>query len=724
MLKYIYSIIALFICSGLSAQESFDSDQTSASNVRLTITNIGTFGNSLDGYRDGTGNPSCEYPAGSGIEHLFESGIWLGGMTNGNVAVSTSAYDNTSGYTPGAPGFEMTAELGAQLVERSTLFDSKFFDPRAVSHQDFVAYFSDKNTRVPTASGNGPIIQNHTNPMNVDVTMETYNWNFNFSDFMVIVNLECVNNGSNTYQGFYAGLWGNTVVRNVNLTPAGSGGVEFYNKGGNGFMDSLSMAYCYDAQGDLGFTESYIAQRFLGAQDKKGFHHPKLDSTFNQQTQQWELDNFKLNYNAWTFNGTADPIYFFPTNEQARYSKMVNGLNQHPCWTDPSSGPCVGSINQDIQAQLNTAGNRSDLVSAGPFADFAPGDTITFAFAYVLARKNDDGNPNSDNTFDQRLNLMNNATWAQQAFNGEDQNFNGILDSNEDSNGDGILTRYILPTPPSTPKTRVIPGDNAIDIYWADNSRNTIDPISNEKDFEGFRVYLSKLGFDVSGVQDLAQSFNLISEYDIKANGFFKETGFDSVRLASPKYFDGDTNAYLYKYSIKNIPNGWQYAVAVTAFDRGNPESNLESLESSFLANNFRVFAGTAINEDLKENAPFAYPNPYYYGAAWEGVSNFQEESRKMIFANLPARCKIRIFTVAGDFIDEIHHDQDYNGDDIRWFKTFGAEEADENRFSGGEHAWDLLSLDSQIISRGLYMFSVEDLDSGEKSIGKFVIIK
>ena len=126
----------------------------------------------------------------------------------------------------------------------------------------------------------------------------------------------------------------------------------------------------------------------------------------------------------------------------------------------------------------------------------------------------------------------------------------------------------------------------------------------------------------------------------------------------------------------------------------------------------------------MKANEPFAYPNPYYYGAAWEGQSNFQEESRKMIFANLPKRCQIRIYTVAGDFIDDIYHDQDYDGGDIRWFQTFGSENAEDNVFSGGEHAWDLLSLDSQIISRGLYMYSVEDLDTGEKFTGKFVIIK
>jgi hypothetical protein len=79
---------------------------------------------------------------------------------------------------------------------------------------------------------------------------------------------------------------------------------------------------------------------------------------------------------------------------------------------------------------------------------------------------------------------------------------------------------------------------------------------------------------------------------------------------------------------------------------------------------------------------------------------------------------------VAGDFIDEFTHSPDYTGNDIRWFRTFGSEVPSQNVFSGGEHAWDLLSLNSQIISRGLYMYSVKDLETGEVFLGKFVIIK
>lgn len=74
----IFSVLTQF-----SAGQSFQEKSTSASQVRLSVTNVGTFGNAFRGYRDGTGTPSCEFPAGSGTEHLFESGIWIGGVDAG-----------------------------------------------------------------------------------------------------------------------------------------------------------------------------------------------------------------------------------------------------------------------------------------------------------------------------------------------------------------------------------------------------------------------------------------------------------------------------------------------------------------------------------------------------------------------------------------------------------------------------------------------------------------
>ncbi len=696
--------------------QAFQSEITSASNIRMAVSNFGTFGNSFDGYRDGSGTPSCMFPAGSGIENLFEGGIWVGGKLNGaDIRVTTAAIDAPSGYTAGAGGFETYALT--PLINRSSLFDSKNYSADAVSHEDFVSTISDTVQFYPGTSirVGGP---NHQ-PMGIEITMETYNWNYLFSDFVVFVNFTIKNTGSNYYDDLYVGLWNNTVVRNVNITPPG--GANFYNKGGNGYLDSLNLNYCFDATGDPGFTDNYIGQKFLGASDKEGFHSPQIDSNYNQLTGQWELDNFKANYQAWVFNDfTAQ--FAAPSNEGQRYDKMREGLNYSPCWNNPNDPGCPG--NKDYQALLGQAGNRSDLISAGPFARFEPGDEVVVTFAYVLAKKNEDGQPASANTPTQRMNLVSNAGFSQETYNGEDVNFNGILDDGEDLDGDGKITRFILPTPPATPITKVIAQDDKIDIYWTNNSVESIDPISNKADFEGFRIYLSTLGFDVNGTSNLAESLKLIASFDSLGNGKFFDTGFDDIKLVEEKTFEGDTNVYQFRYTINNINNGWQNAVAVTAFDKGDEERNIQSLESSYLANDYRVFAGTEANSSMEKNEPFAYPNPYYYGAAWEGQSNFQEESRKMIFANLPARCNIRIYTVAGDFIDEIQHNESYDGSDIRWFKTFGSENEEDNIFSGGEHAWDLLSFGSQIISRGLYMFSVEDLDTGEKFTGKFIIIK
>jgi hypothetical protein len=691
--------------------QSFDEKTTSASNVRLNVSNVGTIGNAFRGYRDGSGNPSCEFPAGSGVEHLFEGGIWVGGLIDGTqTAVSTSAFDAPSGYATGRGGFEFTVPVGSSLKTRSSLQSSPFFTPDAISHQDYVSNFTDRNLVVP---GTNIPIAGHEQPLGIDVKMEALNWNYSFSDFFVILNFEITNMGTSTLDSVYVALWTNTVVRNLNVTAAGSGGAAFYNKGGNGYLDTLKLAYCYDNAGDLGFTESYVGQKFLGAQDKTGFLHPDI------------VPHFKDHYNSWEFNSTTNPIFFLPNSEAARYQKMTFGLNDEECWKDGS--PCGGTSFIDL---LNLPGNRSDLLSVGPFRKVLPGETISVAYAIVLGQKNEDGLPNSVNSITQQKIIRDNANWAQVAYNGEDKNFNGVLDEDEDTDKDGKLTRFILPAPPNIPQTRVVTTDNQIDIYWSDNAESSIDPITREKDFEGYRVYMTQLGFDVTQVQDLSSDLTKIAEYDIASNKLFYDIGFEKIRLKEPITFEADQDdqgnliQYWYKYTIKNVLNGWQYAVSVSAFDRGNKNSNLESLESSLLSNNFRAFAGKPKNENLSQNIPFAYPNPYYAGSSWEGQSNFQEQSRKMYFANLPAECTIRIFSVAGDLIDEIDHNQEYNGSDIRWNKTFGAENPDKNIFSGGEHAWDLLSQHTQILARGLYIFTVEDHATGKFYKNSFAIIK
>lgn len=692
-------VLTLFLTSiilpGLRGQSLVDPEGTervtTAGNIGLTVTNIGIVGNSFRGNFTLNGWPSCEFPRGSGIEHMFEGGFWTGGLVNGQKLVTSGAIDAVSGYSPGAGGFEFTSAVGGTLEERSSLFDSPNYDPNAISHQDFYSDFSDTSIFVP---GTSIQINGHDNPLGLAVHFETYNWNYSFANFFVILNFTLTNVGNNVIDDPYLGYWLDGVIRNVNITfPSGS---AFFNKGGNGYLDSLYMGYEFDAAGDVGFTDSYLGLKFLGAEDKNGFHSPYLDSTF------------KVNYQTWQFRNAADPLYFFPDNDnQAQYDKMSTGLNYR------------GDFNTVIRPNIATPSNRSTLVAAGPFAALNPGESINIAFALVCARKNQDGNPNADDTDEQKANLITNALWAQTAFNGEDINANGVLDPGEDRDANGVITRYILPSPPDIPNTKFVASDHQIDVYWTKNAESSIDPISNRQDFEGYRLYKSTVGFDIQDRQDIFESLKLVAEFDKEGNGLFFDNGFQEIELATPDTINGIP--YYYKYSFENLQNGWQHAVALTAFDEGDEVNNLESLESASLSNMARVFPGKPSNTAFEFGDPYVYPNPYYAGAAWEGSSSF-EEDRKIIFANLPRHCMVRIYTVAGDFVDSFEHTSEYSGEDIRWYETYSDRET--TAFSGGEHAWDLLSKDNQIIARGIYLFAVEDLDAGKNFQGKFVVIK
>lgn len=678
------------------SQGFFDEKLTTASNIRMTINNLGMIGNAFKGSYTVLGYPSCEYPANSGVEHLFDGALWIGAKVNGtDIVVSTGAIDDSYGYSTGKAGFEFTAELGSKITERSTLLESPFFSPYAISHQDFVADFTDKYTIIPGTSI--PIEDIEQGPLYADVHFEAYNWNYSFANFFVILNYTIINRGTNTWKDVYVGFWADPVVRNVNITPAGSGGSAFYNKGGNGYIDSLFLGYEFDAIGDPGFTDSYFGLKFLGAQHQDTFKHPNVDTTFH------------VYFNSWTFRDFQS-AYRTPINDNERYQRLSSGLNERPDWETV------------IKPQLKSPLNRSIMVSVGPFYEVPPGDSINVVFAIVCAKKYEDGNPTSADTDLQKSLLIKNAQWAQAAFNGEDRNMNGLLDPGEDIDQNGKITRYILPAPPDIPKTRYVIDNNSIKIYWSNNAEFSIDPISRKQDFEGYRIYRTQVGFDLTDVQDVLNQLHLIAQFDRPNNGIGYDNGFDKIRLPQPITFPNDTTTYYYLYEIKPIQNGWQHAVVLTAFDSGDPDNQLESLESSLLSNMKRIFPGTPPNDNFQNGNPFVYPNPYYGGAAWEGNLSY-EENRKIIFANLPAHCVVKIYNLAGELIYEFeHHAFQTELNDTEWFNTYSDPEA--TQFSGGEHAWNLLSKDQQIIARGTYIFTVHDLSSGKIFRGTFVIIR
>lgn len=696
--RQIISIFSAFFFTFVAiAQQSFDSKSVDVGNIGLSVTNVGTVGRP-DVRNDPQGPPSLEYPLHSGIEHLFEGGLWIGAMVNGQVAVSTASVDYPTGYTTGAGGFEFTAELGNTIKQRSTLTNSDYFSFDAISHQDLVIDFSDKNVIVP---GTTTEIFGHSIPLKSDVHLETYAWNYSFADYFVILDYTITNNSSDTWDSVYLGMWTDLVVRNVNV--ATDGGAAFFNKSGGGFVDSCQALYAFDVNGDPGYTNSYGASQFLGVEWRGLFLHPNTKDSIISLG----YPEPKVHANFWVFRTFDGSQFGAPSSDVERYEKMSQGLN----FKNPS-------LVQTIQSPSN----RVQLLSMGPIREINPGETVKMALAFVCARQLETGGttgPTMDTDY-ARTELLEHLGWAKRTYNGEDLNGNGKLDLTEDLNNNGQLDRYILPEPPDMPNVKVVPSSGTVDIYWDDIAESSLDPISKKKDFEGYRIYRTNVGDDFN--PDLIGEANLIAQFDKPGNNIGYNNGFQAVKLQQPVYFEDDTIAYVYHMKLDQLLNGWQYLLMVTAFDEGDENLNIPSLESSFIANSFRVWPGTIPADfNLSDTEPGVYPNPYRISAAWDGAS---ATTRKLYFYNLPARCTITVYTLAGDVVAVLDHDADtYKGDDAQWYSNYGGA-SDKRHFAGGEHAWDILSESKQTITQGLYLFSVKNLETGNVKSGRFAVLK
>ena len=119
---------------------------------------------------------------------------------------------------------------------------------------------------------------------------------------------------------------------------------------------------------------------------------------------------------------------------------------------------------------------------------------------------------------------------------------------------------------------------------------------------------------------------------------------------------------------------------------------------------------GTAPPETVGQVA--VVPNPYRgdasyssYKPPWEIIGEtgrWLEQDRRIQFINLPDQCEIKIYTIAGDLVNTLAHDNPING-----FED-----------------WNLTSAGGQTIASGIYLFSVRDSRNGKVQVGRFVVVK
>jgi hypothetical protein len=673
----------------VSAQNVFERKAVEVSNLGISFTNVGTIGR--PNVRNvPVGEPSMEYPRGSGTEHLFEAGIWLGANVNGEIRVSTSAVTNAAGYSQGAAGFEFTND-GALFLERSSLQNNPNFSPVAISHQDLIATFTDRNTTIGNQA-----IAGHTTPLYADITMESYNWNFGFTEALTIIKYEITNNSQDTWQDVFFGIYSDMVVRNITTTV--ETGSAFFNKGGMGWLDEQYAMYIFDrGSSDQPRVNTYGSNVILGTEYRGVEFHPRR----SEQVIEAGLQPPRVGPDFWLF-GSGAGAFSRPNDDLERYNRMAV---QWP-------------LEENREALRNDGytanGNYIQLNTIGPFPVINSGETVSVYIAFVAAQMPEAfqgiipaevGNVDDYDNEASRANLVENIDWAYRLFDGTE-------------NEDGTRTRFLVPEPPTVPEIRIELNAGTASVFWSDISESSIDPVTQVEDFAGYKLYRTNIGDDIAGT--ISSNAQVLREWDKPGSGVGYNTGFDEIRLDSPVTFPGDPVEYNYRYDVSGMLNGWQYLFSVTAFDEGDDRT--PPLETSVNANAIRVFPGTVVNtnfeSDDEEYQVGVYPNPYRVNAAWDGSTPF---NRRLMFYNLPARAEVRVYTLAGEVVARFDHDSETYTGDTRWFRDFSS----SNRLlSGGEHAWDLLSKANQNLTTGLYLYTVYDKESGKVQRGRFVVIK
>lgn len=193
------------------------------------------------------------------------------------------------------------------------------------------------------------------------------------------------------------------------------------------------------------------------------------------------------------------------------------------------------------------------------------------------------------------------STGPMKLEKGESQRFSMVILFGEDLN-DLLLNSqtsvrileadYQFAQPPNKPIATAVPGDGRVTLFWDAKSEDSIDPLTGEQDFEGYKIYRSR-------------DYNFTDVYtitDANGNAFLGQALFD-VNTGLPAQFDldneysglagieyvgrgirydlGDNTGLVHEYVDSTVSNGVQYYYAIIAYDRGTddlPPSETQSV--------------------------------------------------------------------------------------------------------------------------------------------------
>ncbi len=238
------------------------------------------------------------------------------------------------------------------------------------------------------------------------------------------------------------------------------------------------------------------------------------------------------------------------------------------------------------------------------------------------------------------------------------------------------------------PQLSGTPSDRQVTLTWSNQLdveyvNTAVNPAVN--DLEGYRLYRT--------TDPLLSTWEKIADIPMQ---FKNET---TVRDAAYTYADDE-----------NVHNGFTYYYCLTAYRTTVAGKLEESVKLSDLKNIGNQPNAVAVQPRTNAAETMAemerikvVPNPYVLSAAWDearlGNSPFGEPLRNLAFTHLPSPCTIRIYSLDGDLVQTLEHN---NGT--------------------GREEWNLLTSENRPIASGIYFYHVQS-PRGDKT-GRFAVIR
>ncbi len=272
---------------------------------------------------------------------------------------------------------------------------------------------------------------------------------------------------------------------------------------------------------------------------------------------------------------------------------------------------------------------------------------------------------------------------------------------------------YVQAPSPPQPRFRSVAGDREVTVEWDNLPEILMDAgimPGAPWTFWGYRVYRLD-NWDRESLLPPASRWQQVASFAADTTlgarpltDILNATvAFDSIAYERRHYPVGR-----YRFRDDRVLDGFDYHYVVTSVAQRqltvSGTTRTELMESPFRA----VFSGIVRPRNeaggrYRDGKVWVVPNPFRGSAPWERDPVPGDAfTRHVDFFGMPrAMARIRIYTLAGDFVQQLDHDG-----------TTG----------NGQAPWDLISRNGQDIESGVYLFTVDW--PGGHEVGKFVIIR